>query len=167
MTFPDFTNMWQNATDTADESCFCGSWKKHWERYSGRTWPHLCSVSGCTNRAEVGAHVKRPFVNNQVWIIPMCSECNNPYNTSFFTIKQGTNPVPADPKLTCNRRWNYIIQLLKSTPSNSNKTINTDIKFRFLRLHKPGLWQSSRFLYPNPSLPLSTFIRSKINTKSC
>lgn len=44
----------KNKGGTKDRECSCGSWKKHWENFSGQTWPEKCVVDGCNNEAAVG-----------------------------------------------------------------------------------------------------------------
>ena len=66
--------------------------------YSGQKWPEKCSVQGCSNAAEVGAHV----YNNEVageQIIPACKACNQ--RTDSFSLKSGTTLVSANKQKTC------------------------------------------------------------------
>ena len=52
-----------------------GNWKRFWCEHTNRTWPRTCSIQGCGNAAEVGAHmwVKRC---HQTFIVPTCQTCN-------------------------------------------------------------------------------------------
>ena len=68
---------WLNVPDTSNrERCPCGSWKNHWIRHSGDTWPDECSVLGCGKEATDGAHVKHDIIQGEQ-IVPMCPECNS------------------------------------------------------------------------------------------
>lgn len=61
------------------------SWRDYWIYNSGRPWPHYCSVQGCLDRAEVGAHVKLvDGYDNRWYIVPMCYKHNNDRNGSFY-----------------------------------------------------------------------------------
>lgn len=92
------TTGWKNKSGTKNRQCKCGSWKIHWMNYSGQKWPEKCSVQGCSNAAEVGAHV----YNNEVageQIIPACKACNQ--RTDSFSLKSGTTLVSANKQKTC------------------------------------------------------------------
>lgn len=52
----------------------CGPWLDHWQNHTGRT-PLFCTVDGCLNLAEVGAHVYLPD-DKRVFIVPMCKSHN-------------------------------------------------------------------------------------------
>lgn len=113
------TKGWTNVKGSGDWNCNCGSWKKHWLIYSrdfynmdklmkldfleAKYWPEQCSVAGCENVAEDGAHVKNPKLQGQ-WIIPMCKTHNNPDNEDIFEIKKGTYRAPANKEKTCERK---------------------------------------------------------------
>lgn len=82
---------WKNIKGTSNRSCNCGSWKNHWEKYSSINWPKYCSVEGCNECAEVGAHVRND-VNCVNYIVPMCNSCNQ--KEGLFSLKNGTKLVP-------------------------------------------------------------------------
>ena len=71
---------WSNATGTGDKSCPCGTWKAHWLKHSGKSWPSTCSVVGCSNAPTLGAHVKNSGVTGNR-ITPMCDDCNQRTDT--------------------------------------------------------------------------------------
>ena len=90
--------MWKNKNGTSNRKCKCGSWEKHWMNFSETKWPDKCSVKGCTNKAELGAHVYEEGTPKE-YIIPMCKECNQ--RTDEFDIKKGITPVDANKCNTC------------------------------------------------------------------
>lgn len=60
-------------------------WKDFWIKRSGRAWPYYCPVSGCFERAEVGAHVQivgDPY--KAIYIVPMCYRHNNDHDAVFY-----------------------------------------------------------------------------------
>nr|WP_321310985.1 hypothetical protein [uncultured Campylobacter sp.] len=68
-----------NIKGTTDRSCPCGcsNWKEHWERTTGRKFG-TCAHRGCTNKAEVGAHVQEKGGGNTAWyIVPLCRSHNH------------------------------------------------------------------------------------------
>ena len=71
---------WSNATGTGDKSCPCGTWKDHWLKHSGKSWPSACSVVGCSSAPTLGAHVKNSGVTGHR-ITPMCGDCNQRTDT--------------------------------------------------------------------------------------
>ncbi len=66
----------KNINGTSDTNCSCGSWIKHWEKFSGQHSDHCQSVS-CSNRNPVGAHVQKATGPDNKWYIyPLCDKCN-------------------------------------------------------------------------------------------
>jgi hypothetical protein len=66
-----------NINGTSQQTCNCGSWLAHWERYSGQSLPVYCPERWCTGKPEVGAHVQKDSPRNHVWyIVPLCSKHN-------------------------------------------------------------------------------------------
>lgn len=88
---------WKNKNGTSERSCKCGSWKAHWENNSSEPWPSICSVAGCDEKAEVGAHVINSDCTGE-WIVPLCKACNN--KTDTFSLKDTTTLVRANIKLS-------------------------------------------------------------------
>ena len=89
-----------NEPETADEySPIGGSWKEYWihggDESNGRInkWPKECSVSGCTQDACHGAHVRDEEGN--VFIVPMCAKDNHPHNKKDMRINRDTIMVSA------------------------------------------------------------------------
>lgn len=46
----------KNINGKSDHDCKCGSWLKHWLKYSEQT-ANWCSEKSCSNKDLVGAHV--------------------------------------------------------------------------------------------------------------
>lgn len=91
---------WSNKKGTSSRNCVCGSWKQHWINISKKQWPSTCSVSGCGNKPDVGAHVINAEVNGEK-IIPMCDSCNKLAGT--FRLKGGVSIVSANTSETCEK----------------------------------------------------------------
>ena len=94
---------WRNKGKTGDRpSCGCGSWKKHWIKFSGEPWPAQCSVAGCKLQATEGAHIVR--VGNDTpddeYIVPACYSHNNDHDAEF-DLKHNIVLVPANKQKTC------------------------------------------------------------------
>lgn len=67
----------RNVIGTSDHRCGCPSRGHHWMRGTGRSFPVLCCVYDCFNRAEVGAHVQKVGNLDLRWFItPLCKEHN-------------------------------------------------------------------------------------------
>jgi hypothetical protein len=92
------TSGWSNKKGTSVRSCYCGDWKQHWINYSGKSWPSVCSVSGCSNKPTLGAHVINASVSGEK-IVPMCDSCNG--KTSSFNLRDGVTLVSANVSETC------------------------------------------------------------------
>jgi len=62
---------------TSQLACSCGSWLKHWERFSGRT-AMFCSGKVCMEKQNlVGAHVQKDNSYDSKWhIVPLCNAHN-------------------------------------------------------------------------------------------
>ena len=96
--------MWMhNINGSSDRSpnCKCGSWKNHWLMFSGaKSWPTHCSVKGCSNSADVGAHVQYR-ANGNWYIVPMCSAHNNMRGKSV-DLRDDTITAIANRSQTCD-----------------------------------------------------------------
>jgi hypothetical protein len=89
-----------NINGTSSSTCKCGSWRKHWEKFSGKGWPSKCPVLDCKNHPEVGAHVQKDDSTNGNWyIVPLCQEHNK--KTGSLSIKVSIKFVPANVAETC------------------------------------------------------------------
>ncbi len=88
------SELWSNAKNTSDRQCKCGTWINHWKKYSRYTF-NTCSVKGCKNKAEYGAHVEKfSDLNRVLYITPMCPTCNK--LDVFFELKGDDIPVRED-----------------------------------------------------------------------
>lgn len=68
--------MVKNAKGTANASCACGTWLKHWEQYSGMTSDY-CQADGCISKDVIGAHVLLANGSDgTLYIYPLCKACN-------------------------------------------------------------------------------------------
>lgn len=94
------TDNWKNKGGTGQRTCRCGSWAKHWLKFSNKKWPASCSVRGCSNYPTLGAHIYNP---NEVgeWIVPMCDTCNK--RTDPFDLKDSVTLVSANTAFTCGK----------------------------------------------------------------
>ena len=71
-------------------------------RLSGERWPHTCSVNGCLNTADVGAHVQKVRGSDRWYIIPLCSHHNN-QRGSDSVVGNATTFISANKFETCGR----------------------------------------------------------------
>ncbi|MBN2238392.1 MAG: hypothetical protein JW712_01350 [Dehalococcoidales bacterium] len=52
----------------------CNSWLEYWEKYSGQSRPHFCTVKGCMKIDMVAVCVKKADgSDDEVYVYPMCS----------------------------------------------------------------------------------------------
>ena len=59
------------------------SWLDYWENNSIFVTLDKCACIECSDKAEVGAHVKKTYGDNRWYIVPLCYECNKktePFN---------------------------------------------------------------------------------------
>lgn len=92
---------WKNKNGTDERECKCGSWKQHWINSSGKKWPEKCSISGCSNNAELGAHIINTSISREEYIVPACESCN--HLTDEFDLKADTEFVSANKQKTCEQ----------------------------------------------------------------
>ncbi|BCZ18719.1 hypothetical protein NHP190012_03610 [Helicobacter sp. NHP19-012] len=71
---------------------FNRSWIDFWKEEAGQSSPKCC-IYGCPNKADRGAHVYLDEERSW-WIVPVCSECNPPDNSSW-DVKANTIAVEA------------------------------------------------------------------------
>jgi hypothetical protein len=101
-----------NVPDAGEMICLCEGWNNHWvkfhpDRFAG-TDQSRCSAVGCSGAFKHGGLVKKAGVpgltDRAVYIIPLCDACHAPENTGPYLIHSHIALIPADPKVTCDRR---------------------------------------------------------------
>jgi hypothetical protein len=91
----------KNINGTSDSpKCPCGTWLKHWERYSKKT-AGLCAELTCQKPAEVGAHVQKAGEERNWYIIPLCKEHNNQQGELLF-LSDDAVLIPATDRSKCS-----------------------------------------------------------------
>lgn len=92
--------MLTNVKDTSQRTCRCGTWMRHWLRFSGQTAP-FCAADGCMERDPVGAHVKEFGGDGTCFIVPLCQSHNQDEGIVF--VADDWVLVPATPNNRCGR----------------------------------------------------------------
>ncbi len=85
---------YKNINGTGGRKCPSGfsSWLDYYMKSNGLSAMPTCARKGCTNKATLGAHVKKVGSNDNSWhIIPLCDSCNG--LTSEFEINSIVNPI--------------------------------------------------------------------------
>ncbi|HXR47747.1 MAG TPA: hypothetical protein VN784_09930 [Candidatus Limnocylindrales bacterium] len=91
----------KNINGTSDTTCDCGSWLKHWEKFSGQKATY-CSLSSCIKTDIVGAHVQKAEGWDSAWyIVPLCNAHNQ--SSEELEIPNYISLVPANKKETCEK----------------------------------------------------------------
>jgi hypothetical protein len=91
----------KNINGTSQTTCVCGSWLKHWEKFSGQT-TIFCGAIGCMRKDLVGAHVQKANSSDNKWYIyPLCSGHNQA--TGELEVSDKHKLVSANKKETCER----------------------------------------------------------------
>ena len=77
----------KNIRGSSDNMPLAGysSWKEFWENNKHRRFSQ-CSCITCTNRAEVGGHVKKVNGSNEWYIVPICYYHNAPSNVAPYEV---------------------------------------------------------------------------------
>lgn len=93
----------RNINGTSDTTCKCGTWLKHWEKFSGQTRPTYCPVGSCIRTDLVGAHVQKGGGStDQKWYIyPLCNAHNQ--HTGELEVSDAYKLVSANKKETCEK----------------------------------------------------------------
>lgn len=82
-------------------NCVCGTWLKHWEKFSGKKAP-LCAVPGCNTLGTNGAHVQKAESTDESWyVLPLCEQHGAIKNE--LEVSADYKLVPASTELTCER----------------------------------------------------------------
>ena len=83
-------------------ACPCGSWLKHWEKFSGQKTIH-CPVIGCLNKNLVGAHVQKAGeLTDHCYIFPLCDFHNQ--SLEELEVADAFELVSANEDETCKKR---------------------------------------------------------------
>ena len=91
----------KNINGTSQTTCACGSWLKHWEKFSGQSTIY-CQAIGCTKKDLVGAHVQKSNSSDDKWYIyPLCSAHNK--STGVLEVSDSYKLVSANKKETCEK----------------------------------------------------------------
>lgn len=92
-----------NVNGTSDNTCKCGSWLAHWEKFSGQEIPTYCAEKACTAKPEVGAHVQKDSAADKSWyIVPLCSSHNRETGKSLNLVDSAVL-VSANVSQTCGK----------------------------------------------------------------
>lgn len=63
----------RNINGTSHRTCACGSWLRHWEKFSSQTVTYCPDIT-CVNQDLVGAHVQKADSSDNEWYIyPLCN----------------------------------------------------------------------------------------------
>lgn len=92
----------KNINGTTEHICKCGSWLQHWANFSGSKIPCYCAVLGCSNIADVGAHVNKEGGPRDWYIVPLCHK-HNQTKYGSLNIKDVVKLVPAAVNKTCGK----------------------------------------------------------------
>jgi hypothetical protein len=91
----------KNINGTSDTTCSCGSWLKHWEKFSGQTTGY-CQANVCIKTDVVGAHVqKADSFDNKWYIYPLCNGHNQ--HAGELEVSDSYKLVSANKKETCEK----------------------------------------------------------------
>lgn len=91
----------ENIVGTGNRRCYCGSWRNHWEAFSGaRGDPRHCAAYDCDNSPDVGAHVRGVGGSDRRhFIVLLCFSCNT--RTGPFELVPFARLAPANIRETC------------------------------------------------------------------
>ena len=91
----------KNINGSSQSTCSCGSWLKHWEKFSGQTIIY-CPAGNCRNTDLVGAHVLKANSQDQKWYIyPLCKKHN--HHIGELEVFNSYKLVSANKKETCEK----------------------------------------------------------------
>jgi hypothetical protein len=92
----------KNIIGTSDNDCKCGSWLKHWVKFSGKTASY-CSAYGCMKKTDLlGAHVQKTTIDMNWYIIPFCNDHNK--IKGELQVSDSTVFVSANKSNTCEKK---------------------------------------------------------------
>lgn len=91
----------KNRNGTAELSCKCGTWLKHWENFT-KTKAIKCSMVRCFNYQNlVGGHVIQCLSDDRTtYIVPICNSCNQKSSEECYDVGD-TVLAPSNVAETC------------------------------------------------------------------
>jgi len=90
----------KNINGIKNKKCKCGSWIKHWEKYSGHTATY-CATENCFNQRFGGIHVQKTDSEDSQWyIVPLCST----HAANAEELKVSAPLVDANIEKTCSKK---------------------------------------------------------------
>jgi hypothetical protein len=93
--------MVKNINAIAEAVCSCGSWLRHWQKFSGQLVPHFCPEIACLSTDLVGAHVRKVGFDERWYIVPLCAAHSR--SMVSLTLTDNCPLVPAGRALTCEK----------------------------------------------------------------
>ena len=92
-----------NINGISDDACKCGSWLKHWEKFSGQSLTTFCPQVTCVQRPAEGAHAQKDNSSDSGWyIVPLCTAHSGKKGKSL-DISDNVNLVSANVSKTCGK----------------------------------------------------------------
>lgn len=92
----------RNINGTSGTTCSCGSWIKHWEKFSDQSTPLYCPANGCLKKDLVGAHVQKSSSSDGKWYIyPLCNSHNQ--HVGELEVSDTYNLASANKGETCEK----------------------------------------------------------------
>jgi hypothetical protein len=89
----------RNVSKRTENPCSCGTWLKHWEKFSGQR-TSFCQAFGCLNKDVEGAHVQKADDDDANWyVFPLCAKHSQIIGD--LVVANAFKLVPADPGQTC------------------------------------------------------------------
>lgn len=91
----------KNINGTSSTTCSCGSWLRHWEKFSGQN-TQSCPAADCGKRDLVGAHVQKAESSDNKWYVyPLCKAHNQ--HAGILNVSDSFVLVPANRQETCEK----------------------------------------------------------------
>ena len=91
----------KNLNPTPHYNCACGTWLKHWQKFSTLKAP-ICAAANCVEKATVGTHIQKADSADIAWyVVPFCEQHSQ--STAEMQIADNYKLVIASPQHTCER----------------------------------------------------------------
>jgi hypothetical protein len=92
----------KNINEIRLKKCRCGSWLKHWQKYSHEKLPVLCPVNGCFMPPDFTAFVQEDgYINDEWFVVPLCAT-HSSQEGGYLDLDR-VALVPADVSKTCGK----------------------------------------------------------------